>query len=123
MKYSSAYWCIFFLVFSLVQASKSSSIFSSILSALFGLQFLHLLFFYILFSIANIMSVTCFASIRSCRPSHLGTCMGARDFGHSYLLVEHLAERVGDAFWRTAFYDGSVGQAMAQHLGQAAWAR
>ena len=60
---------------------------------------------------------------RSCRPSHLGTCLDARGFGLSNFGCEHLLEGVSDAVWWTAFYDVSVWQAMAQQLRKTAWAR
>ena len=68
-------------------------------------------------------TLTGLASIGSRRPSHLGTCLGARDFRLSDLLCEHLLESVGDAIRRTTFYDCSVGQAMAQQLGKTSWPR
>ena len=62
-------------------------------------------------------------SSRSCWPSHLGTCLGAGDFGLCNSGCKYCLKRVGDAFWGAAFYDVSIRQAVAQQLRKTAWAR
>ena len=65
---------------------------------------IHLLFFH--YTLQQILT-----SLGSRRPSHLGTCLGARKFRLSNLLFEEFSESLGDISWRTTFYDFSVGQA------------
>ena len=59
----------------------------------------------------------------SCWPSHLSTCFGAGDFGLCNFGSKYFLKRVGDAFWRTAFYDIPIRQAVAQQLRKTAWTR